>query len=186
MQCTHACAQNHTHTHTHTHTHEHTHHTYTSILVHTYTLTDLLSLAVIGNVAVHYSGQILHSAYISQEFWDDLRCLVLENYKHGNFMICGDFNAHFGSLSDCPDNSSIPNRKPLDHTTNSFGRLSVDFLQICVHWMVDLIPLHISLYQGTCGRWLLPGTFATYLCLFWVSCSWHTWICTQQKYCCGL
>ena len=43
-------------------------------------------------------------------------------------MICGDFNARIGSLSDCPDNSSIPNRKPLDHTTNSFGRLLVDFL----------------------------------------------------------
>ena len=66
---------------------------------------------------------------ISQEFWDDLRCLVFENYQHGNFMICGDFNARIGSLSDCPDNSSIPNKKPVDHTTNSFGRLLVDFLQ---------------------------------------------------------
>ena len=65
---------------------------------------------------------------ISQEFWDDLRCLVLEKYQHGNFMICGDFNARIGSLSDCPDNSSIPNRKPIDHTTNTFGRLLVDFL----------------------------------------------------------
>ena len=53
--------------------------------------------------------------------------LVLEKYQHGNFMICGDFNARSGSLSDCPDNSSIPNRKPIDHTTNS-SRLLVDFL----------------------------------------------------------
>ena len=35
---------------------------------------------------------------------------------------------HVLDLSDCPDNSSIPNRKPLDHTTSSFGRLLVDFL----------------------------------------------------------
>ena len=39
----------------------------------------------------------------SQEFFDTLKALVIDNYHLGEFLICGDFNARCGTLEDTPN-----------------------------------------------------------------------------------
>ena len=66
----------------------------------------------------------------SQEFYDTLKSLVIDNYQLGDFVICGDFNARCDRLTDSPaDSLGIPDRTPIDLTVNAYGRELIDTMK---------------------------------------------------------
>jgi hypothetical protein len=67
----------------------------------------------------------------SQDFFDTLKALVIQNGLQGKFLICGDFNARCGYLQDCvmEECSVGGNRDVIDSTVNSAGRSFIEFLQ---------------------------------------------------------
>jgi len=70
----------------------------------------------------------------SQEFFDTLKALVIDNYHLGPFLLCGDLNARCGTLEDVP-NQKIPTRIPIDKVSNQRGKELVEILhtlELCV------------------------------------------------------
>lgn len=65
----------------------------------------------------------------SQEFFDTLKSLIIDNGHLGDLMICGDFNARCGNLSDSFDSIVLPKRKIIDATSNSTGRQFIELLK---------------------------------------------------------
>lgn len=67
----------------------------------------------------------------SQDLFDTLKALVIENTPHGKFAICGDFNARCGNLQDCVMEvcSLKTNRDVIDSLVNPAGRNLIEFLQ---------------------------------------------------------
>ncbi len=56
---------------------------------------------------------------MSQDFFDTLKALVIENFQHGDFVICGDFNARCGAAQDCVmAEDGVPARTVVDNTVN--------------------------------------------------------------------
>ena len=70
----------------------------------------------------------------SQEFFDTLKALVIDNYHLGEFLICGDFNARCGTLEDTPNAGEIPSRIPVDKVSNQLGKELIETmcaLELC-------------------------------------------------------
>ena len=70
----------------------------------------------------------------TQEFFDTLKSLIIDNYHLGPFLICGDFNARCGNLPDI-SSDSVPKRAAIDLTVNQAGRELTDTLralQLCI------------------------------------------------------
>ena len=63
----------------------------------------------------------------SVEFFDTLRTQIMKYYPLGDLMICGDFNARTGSLSDT-DLPTVSKRVTIDNTINSHGHQFIDLL----------------------------------------------------------
>ena len=63
----------------------------------------------------------------SVEFFDTLRTQIMKYYPLGDLMICGDFNARTGSLSDT-DLPTVPKRVTIDNTINLHGHQFIDLL----------------------------------------------------------
>ena len=55
----------------------------------------------------------------SQEFFDTLKALVIDNYHLGEFLICGDFNARCDPIRHSKCGGNIPSRFPVDKVSNS-------------------------------------------------------------------
>ena len=70
----------------------------------------------------------------SQEFFDTLKALVIDNYHLGEFLICGDFNARRGTLEDTPNVGEIPSGIPVDKVSNQLGKELIETmcaLELC-------------------------------------------------------
>ena len=70
----------------------------------------------------------------SQEFFDALKALVIDNYHLGEFLICGNFNAWCGTLEDTPNVGEIPSRIPVDEVSNQLGKELIETmcaLELC-------------------------------------------------------
>lgn len=65
----------------------------------------------------------------SQEFFDTLKALVIDNYHLGDFLICGDLNARCGSLDDAPGVDNIPTRISVDNISNKIGKELIEMLR---------------------------------------------------------
>ena len=65
----------------------------------------------------------------SQEFFDTLKALIIDNYHLGNFLICGDLNARCGTLDDAPDSDEIPSRIAIDKVSNRLGKELIETLR---------------------------------------------------------
>lgn len=66
----------------------------------------------------------------SQEFFDSLKSLIIDNYHVDDFLICGDFNARCGALDDLGKPcDGIPSRIAIDATVNQFGRELISTLK---------------------------------------------------------
>ena len=71
----------------------------------------------------------------SQEFFDTLKALLIDNYHLGPFLLCGDLNARCGTLEDVPDSDKIPTRIPIDKVSNQRGKELVEILhtlELCI------------------------------------------------------
>ena len=65
----------------------------------------------------------------SQEFFDSLKSIIIENYCIDNFVICGDLNARCGNLQETSVLHDIPKRDPVDAVTNQVGKGSIYMLE---------------------------------------------------------
>ena len=71
----------------------------------------------------------------SQEFFDSLKSLIIDNYHMGSFLICGDLNARCGILDDAPGSDEIPTRIVVDKISNQFGKELIEMLralELCI------------------------------------------------------
>ena len=57
----------------------------------------------------------------SQEFFDTLKSLIIDNYHLGPFLIYGDFNVRCGNRPNITSDS-VPERAAIDLTVNQAGR----------------------------------------------------------------
>ncbi len=67
----------------------------------------------------------------SQDFFDTLKALVIDNFPHANFVICGNFNARCGDMQDytTEEGSVRINRNIVDSTVNPAGKNLIELLQ---------------------------------------------------------
>lgn len=72
----------------------------------------------------------------SQEFFDSLKSLIIDNYHVDDFLICGDFNARCGDLDDLGKPcDGVPSRMAIDTTVNQFGKeliFTLKSLDLCM------------------------------------------------------
>ena len=65
----------------------------------------------------------------SQEFFDWLASQIVEYSCGRQVIVCGDFNARCGNLTDCPIGDTVKNRIVIDTVANSFGISLIGFLK---------------------------------------------------------
>ena len=64
---------------------------------------------------------------ISHDFFDSLKTMVYRYHCEGDFFIRGDFSARCRNTQDTKN--EIPNWLTIDHTSNTAGKLLLDFLE---------------------------------------------------------
>ena len=71
----------------------------------------------------------------SQDFFDSLKSIVIENYHIENFLICGDLNARCGNAQEASVLHFIPKRTSVDTVINQVGKellSTLDTLDMCM------------------------------------------------------